>query len=410
MLDTYRAVFRAPGTAAFTISGFVMGMPQAMYPIALVLIISARDGRYGFAGVTSACFIAGGVAGLPLLSRLVDRLGQHRLLIPATSVHVAAVLATCALVELDVPDWAVLPPVFVFGFTYLSVGSLVRARWSWVLAGRPELTTAYSLASILDEAIFVSGPLIATVIATTATPVLILVLAAVLAGSGALTLSFQRGTEPPVHPGGDTPHRSALREPGVALVTLVTVFTGAVFATAEVTMIAFCGQHGHRGLSGLVVALFAGGSGFAGFLYGARQHGGDALSRFRLQAIVFGVLPVLFLIPTDVAVLAVVAFVVGLGTAPALITTFSLVERLVPPAALTEGLTWVQVGLSVGYGAGAAVVGGIADAHGARTAFVATIAAGLGVLLTAVLGSRRLRALDLSSHTPVGPSEHAALP
>lgn len=410
MLSTYRAVFRAPGSTAFTVAGFVMGMPQAMYPLALVLIISARDGRYGFAGVTSACFIAGGVAGLPTLSRLVDRLGQHRLLIPATSVHVASVLGTVALVELDVPDWAVLPPVFVFGFTYLSVGSLVRARWSWVLAGRPELTTAYSLASILDEAIFVSGPLIATVIATTATPVLILVLSAVLAASGAGALYLQRGSEPPVHLSDGVRHRSALREPGVFLVTVVTVFTGAVFATAEVTMIAFCGQHGHRGLSGLVVALFAGGSGFAGFLYGARHHGGTPLSRFRRQAIVFGILPVLFLTPSNVAILALIAFAVGLGTAPSLITTFSLVERLVPPAALTEGLTWVQVGLSVGYGAGAAVVGGIADAHGARTAFLATIAAGFGVLVTAVLASRRLRALDLHGHTSVGPSEHAALP
>jgi MFS family permease len=129
-----------------------------------------------------------------------------------------------------------------------------------------------------------------------------------------------------------------------------------------------------------------------------------------LQAIVFGVLPILFVIPQNVALLALVAFVVGLGTAPALITTFSLVERLVPPAALTEGLTWVQVGLSVGYGAGAAVVGGIADAHGARTAFLATIAAGFGAALTAVLGSRRLRALRLRGQTSVGPSEHAALP
>ena len=139
---------------------------------------------------------------MPLLSRLVDRLGQRRLLVPATAVHVGAVLGTVALLELDAPDWAILLPVFVIGFSYLSVGSLVRARWSAVLAGRPELTTAYSVESILDEVIFVLGPLIATVIATVAAPVLILVLAAVLSGSGAVTLAMQRPTEPPVHAGG----------------------------------------------------------------------------------------------------------------------------------------------------------------------------------------------------------------
>ena len=60
-----------------------------------------------------------------------------------------------------------------------------------------------------------------------------------------------------------------------------------------------------------------------------------------------------------------------------MITAFGLIERLVPNASLTEGLAWLITGLSVGYGAGAALVGKIADAHGARTAFLVTLGAGL---------------------------------
>jgi MFS family permease len=73
----------------------------------------------------------------------------------------------------------------------------------------------------------------------------------------------------------------------------------------------------------------------------------------------------------------VCAFIVGLGVAPTLITSFGLIEKIVPGSALTEGLAWLTTGLNLGYGAGSAAVGGIADAHGARVAFTVTIAAGL---------------------------------
>ena len=410
MLRTYRAVFRAPGSFAFAAAAFVMRMPIAIYPIGLVLIVSSRTGQYGFAGLTSAVYIAGAIPGAPLLGRLVDRYGQRRLLLPATAVHLAAVSVLAALLQLDAPQWTILPPVFVAGFAYLSVGSLVRARWSLALAGAPQLATAYSLESVLDELIFVIGPLIATVLATRVDALAVLVVAMVLIAAGALWLGTQRATEPPAHPAGAPRHPSALRSPGVALLVLSMAFMGMVFATAEISLVAFCSQHGQRGLSGLVVALYAGGSGVSGFVYGARSWRADVLWRYRLQASLFGLLPALFLLPRDVPVLAGTAFLVGLGTAPTLITTFGLVERLVPGAALTEGLSWLLTGLNGGYGIGAAVIGGIADAHGARTAFLVTVGSGLLVLGSGWVAHARMRASGPGGPSPVAPSEHAALP
>lgn len=390
MLRTYRAVFRAPGSAAFCGAGFVMRMPIAMYPIALVLLVSARTGEYGFAGVLSAVYIAGGVPGNPILGRLVDGYGQSRLIVPATAVHAGAVVLLAVLFQADAPDWSLLAPTFVAGFAYLSVGALVRARWSTVLAGRPELNTAYSLESTLDELIFVVGPLIATLIATQADPVLTLVLAVALVSAGALWLSVQHGTAPAAHPVGAPRHRSALRERGMVLLLVAAAAMGAIFASAEVTMVAFCGQHGQRGASGIVLAAMAFGSGVSGFVYGARPWRADVLTRFRLQAVLFGALPFVFLGATGVAVLAVCAFVVGLGIAPTLITAFGLIERIVPGGALTEGLAWLTTGLNLGYGLGAASVGGIADAHGARVAFTVTIGAGLLLAASALALHRRL--------------------
>src|SRR3954452_13348709 len=241
MLDTYRTVFRTPGAAAFSAAAFVMRMPVAMYPIGIVLIVSARNGHYGFAGVLSGVYVISNGIGNPVLARVSDRLGQRRVLVPASAVHAAAVLTLALCFTLDWPDWTFVPPTVVAGFAYLSVTSLVRARWSYVLAGRPELGTAYSLESTLDELIFVVGPLVATVLATQLKPVLVLYLCLLLVLAGAIRLASLRDSAPPVQRSGTDLHRSAIRETGMPLLTLYAVAMGALFSSAEVTMVAFCG-------------------------------------------------------------------------------------------------------------------------------------------------------------------------
>jgi len=198
-------------------------------------------------------------------------------------------------------------------------------------------------------------------------------------------------TEPPAHEAGTPRPGSALRYPGMPLLVLAAVGMGGVFASAEVTMVAFCGQHGSTAYAGIALASFAFGSGVSGFVYGSRTRAGDLLDRFRRTAVMFAVLPLLFLAAVNIAVLVVLAFVIGLGIAPTLITSFSLIERVVPSAALTEGMAWLTTGLSIGYGVAAALVGGMADALGARAAFSVTIGSGLLVDVLAVALHAQLR-------------------
>jgi MFS family permease len=389
VLSNYRAVFREPGTASFCLAGLVMRMPIAMYPIGLVLIISSRTGHYGFAGVLSATYVFGAVPGNPLLARLTDRHGQSRTVLPASALHALAIVIIGVLLETRAPLWTLVPPTFVMGFAFMSVASLVRARWSYVLDGRPELSTAFSLESTLDEVVFVLGPLIATLIATQLDAVGVLVLGVLLVCVGACWLASLTATEPPAHVADGQPHPSALRARGMPLLLLSSVAMGGIFAGAEVTMIAFCGQHHERAASGVVLACFAFGSGVSGFVYGARSWHSDLLARFRVHSAVFALLPLLFLAAVNVPVLAVCAFVAGLGIAPTLITAFGLVGRFVPAGALTEGLAWLTTGISVGYGIASASVGKLADAFGARNAFWVPIGAGLLMGLCAMLLDRR---------------------
>jgi hypothetical protein len=203
-------------------------------------------------------------------------------------------------------------------------------------------------------------------------------------------LRAQISTEPPVR-AVDGRHRSALGYPGMVLLTLAMVGMGGIFGGVEVVMAAFVGQHDARSKTGLVLAMFAFGSGVAGLLYGARHWRAPMLARYWGQSVLFAALIPLLLAAGTVAELAVIAFIVGLGIAPCLITGFGLVQTLVPVTALTEGLAWLVTGLNVGYGTLAALVGGVADRHGAHHAFWLPIGAGLSVAMAATALALRLR-------------------
>jgi MFS family permease len=93
--------------------------------------------------------------------------------------------------------------------------------------------------------------------------------------------------------------------------------------------------------------------------------------------------------------------IVGLGIAPTLIGGFGLVDSIVPARSLTEGLTWIGTGLSVGYGFGAALVGSIADAHGAHRAFIVPVGCAVAAAGFALLLSARLNSSDAELREPV---------
>ena len=269
MFGSYRALFARPGTAAFCAAGAVMRIPIAVYPLGLVLLFSRLEGgKYGVAGLMTGIYIVAGGVGAPVMARLVDRLGQRRVMVPAAVVHVVAILALVVLVRAHAPTVVLGVAVAVMGVALMSIGSLVRARWSYVFGGGPQLNTAYSLESVIDEGIFVIGPLLASVIATVVDPTWALVAGAFFVTVGGFWLQGQTDTEPPVPVAGGARPVFAFRYRGMVLLTLVMAGMGAIFAGVEVTIAAFAGQHDARSSTGIVLAFFALGSGLSGLLYG----------------------------------------------------------------------------------------------------------------------------------------------
>jgi len=399
--NPYRAVFAAPGTLAFSMAGLVARMPMSMLAIGIVTMLGQLRGAYWLAGAVAATFALSSALIAPQVSRLVDRLGQARVLRPATCLSALGMLLLLLAVRLDLPGWTLFPCAVLAG-CMPSIPAMVRARWSWLYRGTPMLHTAFALESVLDEICFIIGPILSVSLSVLVFPEAGPLAAAFLLLVGTLLLAAQRRTEPPVLPVAAGPRRPVIGRPAVLILVTTMAAVGMIFGSIDVTTIAFAGLLGQPVAASWALSICAVGSGLAGITFGALR-----LSlpprQLLAAAIAFMLLTVLPLpVAGSIPLLAAILFVVGMSVSPTIILTMNLVERIVPPAELTEGMTWAMTGLGIGVAIGSAAAGWTVDVHGTAAAFgLAGFAAALA-LLVVLSGQNRLK--DSDRVPPLPPS------
>lgn len=385
MPNPYRDLFRAPGALAFALAGFVARLPIAMAPIGIVTMLAQTHGAYWLAGAVAAAFTLTNALAAPQISRLVDRFGQGRLLAPTTAVSVLGFVGLILATRHGWPDWTLFAAA-VGAAAMPSIPAMVRARWTELFRGRPELNTAFALESSADELMYIAGASLSVGLSVGLFPEAGLVASTLALALGTAAFVAQRGTEPPVRGAEGRPPRSAIALAPVQVVTLALVFVGAIFATAEVSTVALTRELGQPGAASPVIAVYASGSFVVGLVMGALNLK-TPLQRQLLVAL--GVLlatSLPLLLADSVWFLAGAIFLSGLAVSPTFITAFGLVERRVPAEVLTEGVTWVMTGIGVGMAMGAFVSGWVVDAWGARAGFRVTLVAASAALLVAALG------------------------
>ncbi|MET9906036.1 MFS transporter [Streptomyces sp. NPDC006476] len=389
MPSPYRALFAASGSKGFSAAGFVGRMPLSMMGIGVVTMISQISGRYGLAGALSATIALAAAAIGPQISRLVDQHGQRRVLRPATLVALASATGLLLAAHFGWPDWVLFLCAAGVG-SVPSLGAMIRARWAALYRGTPQLHTAYSFESVVDEVCFIFGPIVSIGLSTAWFPEAGPLLAACFLAVGVFWLTAQRATEPAPHPREQQGGGSALRARGLQVLVATFVATGAIFGAVDVVTVAFADERGHKGAASVVLALYAAGSCVAGIVFGLLRFTGAPQRRWLLGVCAMAVSMIPLLLVGNLPFLAVALFVAGLSIAPTMITTMSLIEEHVPRAQLTEGMTWISTGLAVGVALGSSVAGWVIDAAGARAGYGVPAASGAVAVAVGFLGYRRL--------------------
>jgi MFS family permease len=389
MSNPYGEIFRVPGTKGFSAAAFVARMPVAMMPIGIVTMLSQLRGEYWLAGAVAATFALANAVLAPQISRLVDRLGQSRLLTPATAIAVVACALMTVAANRNWPSWTLFVAALLAA-TMPSISAMVRARWTALFRDRPELNTAFAFESAADELVYIIGATLSVALSVTLFPEAGVLVSTLLLALGTAAFVFQRSTEPPRRvrqPGSAT---SAIFLLPVQLITATMIFVGAIFATAEVTTVALTRELGRPEAAGAVIGVYAAGSFIVGIVVGGLNLRASLHRQLLVSVGALLLLTLPLLLADTVALLAFTIFLSGVAVSPTFITAYGVIEKRVSPAVLTEGVTWVGTGVGIGMALGAFFSGWVVDTYGARNGFWVSVAAGIVALSIVAVGQKKL--------------------
>jgi MFS family permease len=384
-LRPYQQVLSDRRAVAFSLAGFVARIPMSMTGIGIVLLVSLTTGSFALAGLLTAATTLTAAVVAPFWGRATDRVGQARVLLLTVLINVVSVALLVTALELAWPLAVSLAAAIGVGIGFSLAGSAVRARWTLRLNGSPLLHTAFALEAMLDEVVFIIGPVLVTFLATALHPALGVSVSALIGLIGAVALALQRSTQPPIR-SIPRDHARWSRLPWRVLVPVAIASSalGMVFGGMEVNIVAFAKEAGVLPYAGLILIAWSFGSLVAGAVTGAIIWRASPARRFRVGAtmLALSLLPVPFVShPVGVALLLILS---GMAIAPTLIASVGVIQSTVDQSRLTEALAWNSTGMVAGVAVGAAAVGYVIDSSGAQAGFVAVATAGLLLTLSAL--------------------------
>ncbi len=384
MPNPYLHVLRTPHALPMVWAAFVGRLPLSMIGLGSVLLVQDYTGSYALGGgVAAVGAVATAVSG-PVLGRLADVLGQRRVLLPLLVAFVLAGFGFLFSVREGWPLWIVFATAALAGACIPPVGSMVRVRWTHLLRGTPRLPTALAMESVVDEFVFIIGPVLVTYLSTTGHTTSGVVTAFGLAVTGSLAFAAQGRTEPPAHGHATRQGPSAMATAGLRVLFVVGLAVGTMLGTLEIALVAFADEVGARSWSGLLIAALAIGSMISGIGWGTVHFRAPLRRRLLVVLPVFAASSLPLVLVDDLWVMLPFVVLAGLAVSPSLISAFTLAEVLVPRAVVTEAFTWIGTALAIGVALGASVAGKVVDVEGANRAFlVATVGAAVAGLVVA---------------------------
>ena len=376
MLKAYGTLLRIPGGFKFSSAGFIGRMPIAMDSLAIIFIVVAATESYALAGaLTAVGSIVVGAAEV-FWSRQADQRGQAKILRIAVPVRIIAFLLFVFLVSKSAPIWTWFVSLIIAESTAINAGGLVRRRWLHTLKNNPDnkdghlVNTAYSWEAMVDEFVFIVGPVVATTCAIKIAPSAGILAGLIFLAIGLLSLAAMKSTEPPAEPRNEQePHPPILKNRIVQSIVIPCAFLGGFFGAVGITVVGFAEERNHPETTGWLLAIWAVGSAVAALVNGAIKFKSSQATRFLiyLVGLTIGTVPLLFM--QTIPALAVALFVNGLFIAPLIVNAYGTVENAVPAGQITEALTWVIAGMPLGGAISSALAGLVIDHSGAQMAF-----------------------------------------
>lgn len=400
--SAYRPVLTRPGATRLLGTALVARLPQGMSSLAILLLVHGTSGSYAAAGIAVGASALMAAISMPLQGRLVDRLGIGRVIGPAAVGEALAYALLGVLGGSHASVVLLIASAALVGALQPPVAPVVRATLRTMFDDHAVRESAFALEAILQEVIWVSGPLVITLLITLTSPDVSVYALAVIGLGGAMT--FLRS---PLLKGAGHEHdqrhsrHSALRSVDLRWLLLPVGFLGFGLGCLDVGIPSLALHLGSRPASGVLLALWSLGSMAGGLRYGTLKLKSGAGTRY-MQLMFANALFVLpYLLAGSIFECGVCSLIAGLAIAPIFSCQYSVAGRVILPGTEHEAFSWILSALIAGGAAGAALSGVAIGSIGSKGPFL---------LACAAASAGALSSLRFRSRFPDGSSDEQAVP
>lgn len=351
----YRRLFAEPLLRGLAAADACARLPQGMLGITLLLVV-AEHASMTTAGLAVAAYTLGqGVTG-PVRGRLADRFGLGPVCAALGAGYAVALAGLLACSLARGPAGLLIAAAAAAGLIVPPLSPGMRSLWSRHAAA-PLRQAAFALDAAVFDLAYITGPVLASSLATGLVPAAALGLMLALTAAAIVIVGARSGRpaqrQAPARRSPLGPlHSAALRR---------LLITGALVNTAlsatEVALTAYVRHHHALWASGPLLAGVSAGSICGSLLIGTRPASGDTGRRLpRLLACYTLGLAGLTAASLFAPLLAVAAPLAGLGLGPSLATVFSEASGGASGGG-TEAQGWLNSAMNGGAAAGAALAG-----------------------------------------------------
>lgn len=370
---SYAEIAALPGVSRILASQLLARFPHGMLSLTVLMHVEDQQGSYGAAGLVLAAMSVGQAVSGPLSGRFLGRWGTRRVLI------VTGVLSTVAIIALALFSANLVVAMLIAaaaGLTMPPVTSAVRTLYPRLTPDRL-LSSLFSLDAMLQEIIWIIGPLAATILTGLFGTQTALFTAAVAQVIGVIWFVTSPALATLRIPKARQGFGKILMRPQVALIVGTGFLLIGGFAAMEAGVVANFSHGDWR--TGLVLAICSIGSIVGGVILGHRVLTRLSLT-FRLFLVMLGLAAAIVL--QDVVGLSIALFLSGIGTAPALAAMSTIIAASVRFSDTAEAYGWVATGQLIGAAMGSAIAGFFIDGFGSPGAMI--VATALTLLAVAI--------------------------
>ena len=313
----------------------------------------------------------------PRVSRRIDARGQSAIVPKATVVSMAGFALMLTTTHFGGPFWLNYLAASLISFLP-NAQALCRARWTYLIGSgklgqhAPALATAYAYENMLEDIAFMVGPAAVIAVSAATVPAAGPFIGSLVYCLGAVLMLSSKETEPLPKTTSDQAGNgeSVLRSaPAVRVLFAIMILFGAVYGAFDTAVISYSESIELAMLASLVFAVESVFSVAMSFLFGLARFTAPMRRQVIVFAVVFGCAYALFAFAESPASLIVISCITALAYAPLYITMNLAAEHAVASEHLTEALSWIASGMSIGMVIGPISSGAVVDTFGPMAGF-----------------------------------------